>query len=145
MFRYKPIYNFHAVFLIALMLLQSCTIYYKQNYTPEEVVNSQKKIRLTDKNGEKYPFYKLIERDSNYFVLAKESFFFSNKFKHREKVDLGIPGFSAYQINPDDYNLIQIKNTSASAWITAASFIVVAGALLWIFLDSYYDSGIFSL
>ena len=145
MIRYIALYKFQAVFLIALLLLQSCTIYYKQNYSPDEVVNSQKKVRLTDKNGEKYPFYKLIKEDGGYYVLAKDSFFFKNKFKNREKVDLGIPGFSAYQINPDNYNLFQIKNTSASAWVTATSFIIIVSALLWIYLDSYYDSGIFSL
>ena len=144
MIRYIPTYSIQAVFLIALLLLQSCTIYYKQNYSPEEVVNSQKKVRLTDKNGEKYPFYKLIEQDGSYYVLAKDSFFFTNKFKNREKSDLGISGFSAYQINPEDYKLFQIKNTSGSAWVTALSFIVVVGVCLWIYLDSYYDSGIFS-
>ena len=137
MIRYNLTYNFISVFLLALVLFQSCTVYYKQNFTPEEVVKSQKKMRLIDRNGEKYPFYKLIEEDGDYYVLAKDSFFFTNKFSDREKVDLDIPKFSAYQIDPKDYEILQVKNSSASGWLTATSVIVIVGALLWIYLDSY--------
>jgi len=94
-------------------------------------------MRLIDRNGEKYPFYKLIEENGDYYVLAKDSFFFTNKFRDREKIDLDIPKFSAYQIDPKDYEILQVKNSSASGWLTATSVIVIVGALLWIYLDSY--------
>ena len=137
MIRYNLTYNFISVLLLVLVLFQSCTVYYKQNFTPEEVVKSQKKMRLIDRNGEKYPFYKLIEENGDYYVLAKDSFFFTNKFRDREKIDLDIPKFSAYQIDPKDYEILQVKNSSASGWLTATSVIVIVGALLWIYLDSY--------
>ncbi|MCM8569795.1 hypothetical protein NE848_10415 [Gramella jeungdoensis] len=136
----KPIHNFISLFLIVLLLFQSCTIYYNQNYSPEEVVKSEKKIRLTDRNGEKYPFYKLIRENGNYYVLAKNSPFFTNKFKNREKADLRIPGFSAYQIDPEDYKVFQIKNTSGSAWATISLGVIAMGILVWIMVKAWEDA-----
>ncbi len=126
-------------FLVAVMTFQSCTVYYQQNYTPEEVVQSQKKFRMVDKNGKKYPFYKLIEKDSSLYVLAKNSIFYSNKFKNREEAELGLIGFSAYSINPEDYEYFQIKNSSASGWATAGVVAISIGILYWILFDIWSD------
>ena len=144
MIRKNFIYKLHSFLLTVILILQSCTIYHKQNYTPDEVVASQKKLRLTRINGEQYPFYKLIKEDGDYYVLAKESIFFKNKFKERDTVKLGYPGFSAYKIEVGDYKALQIKNTSGSAIATAAIFVVISIAILWITLKSEFDDGIFS-
>lgn len=131
-------------FLVAVMTFQSCTVYYKQNFTPEEVVRSQKKFRMIDKEGKAYPFYKLIQKDSNFYALAKKSVFYKNEFRNGEPVDLGYDGFLAYLIDPNKYEKFKIKNTAGSAIATALIGIVATVVILWVILDNYYDDFPFS-
>lgn len=125
--------------LVAALLFYSCTVYYKQDYAPEEVVRTQKKFRMLDKEGKKYPFYRLVLEDSNYYALAKNSVFYKNEFRNRTPAELGYEGFSAYLIDPDNYEKFQVKNTAGSAIATAAIGVVASIIILWVVLDNYYD------
>ncbi|GAA4311180.1 hypothetical protein GCM10023164_05190 [Christiangramia aestuarii] len=99
---------------------------------------------MLDDEGKSYPFYKLIEKDSNFYALAKNSFFYQNKFKDREPANLGYPGFTAYLIDPNNYKKFQVKNTAGSAIATAAIGFVASIVILWIILDDLYDDLLFS-
>lgn len=131
--------SFSSLFIAFSFVFQSCVIYYNQHYEAEEVVKSQRKFRMVDKKGNKYPFYKLIEEDGNFYALAKNKIFYTNKFKDRKEADLGLIGFSAYLINPEEYNYFQIKNSSASGWATAAVIVAAAGVIIWILVDALMD------
>lgn len=132
-----------VAFLVAAMIFQSCTVYYKRNFTPEEVVRSQKKFRMIDKEGKAYPFYKLIQKDSNFYALAKKSIFYKNEFRTREPADLGYEGFLAYQIDPQKYEKFKIKNTAGSAIATAVIGLIASTVILWVALDNYLDDLLF--
>lgn len=131
--------RFSSLFIAFFFILHSCVIYYKQHYDANEVVRSQRKFRMVDKKGNKYPFYKLIEEDGNFYALAKNTIFYTNKFKNRKEADLGLIGFSAYLINPEEYNYFQIKNSSASGWATAAVIVAAAGVIMWIWVEALWD------
>ena len=133
-----------VLILVSALLFHSCTVYYKKNYTPEEVVKTQKKFRMIDKKGEMYPFYKLVQENENYYALAKNSIFYRNKFKNRPTTDLGFEGFSAYLIDAANYEKFQVKNTGKSAVATALIGVVVSTVILWIALDDYYDDLLFA-
>lgn len=130
--------------LVVILFLNSCTVYYKQSYTPEEVVKSQKKFRMIDRSGKKYPFYKLVREDENYYALARNSIFYQNKFKDRPITDLGFKDFSTYLIDPGNYEKFEVKNTAGSAITTALIGVIASAIILWIVLDNYFDDFLFT-
>ncbi|MGA8854938.1 MAG: hypothetical protein WB492_12250 [Christiangramia sp.] len=140
----KIFFKIIVLSLVAILFLHSCTVYYKQSYTPEEVVKSQKKFRMIDRSGKKYPFYKLVREDENYYALARNSIFYRNKFKDRPITDLGFKDFSTYLIDPGNYEKFEVKNTAGSAITTALIGVVASAIILWIVLDNYFDDFLFT-
>lgn len=60
-----------AVFLMVLILFQSCNIYYNQTASVNEAVKADAKVKLLDKNGEKYKLKRLQKQDEQLYGYAR--------------------------------------------------------------------------
>ena len=60
-----------ALTLSVLMLLQSCKVYHSKTATIDEVIESQKRVKVKSYNGEIYKFDKLHRENDQIFGIAK--------------------------------------------------------------------------
>ena len=60
-----------AITLSVLMLLQSCKVYHSKTATIDEVIESQKRVKVKSYNGEIYRFDKLHRENDQIFGIAK--------------------------------------------------------------------------
>jgi len=60
-----------AITLSALFLLQSCKVYHSKTATIDEVIESQKRVKVKSYNGEIYRFDKLHRENDQIFGIAK--------------------------------------------------------------------------
>jgi len=52
-------------------MFQGCKIYYHNSVTIEQAIVSEKKLKLTLTNGEKYTFCKLIKKENQLYGITK--------------------------------------------------------------------------
>ncbi|WP_370479789.1 hypothetical protein [Tamlana flava] len=91
-----------ALFLSALMILQSCTVYKSTPVTLDEAVKADTKVKIEKRNGEKLKYYKIVQgEDGNYYGDEKVNGLHNNIL-----------------INGDEIEKIQIKDKSTSTILT---------------------------
>jgi len=60
-----------TLFLILLMLLQSCTVYKSATISLDQAVQNQSKVRVKTINNEKFKFKRIGVENGNYYGIKK--------------------------------------------------------------------------
>lgn len=60
--------NITGIFLLLLILFQSCTVYHKTSVSIEEATN-QGKVKVVDGTGQEYFYDKIVLKDSIYYGI----------------------------------------------------------------------------
>ena len=62
---FRPI----TLFMIALLLFQSCRVYHKAEVSIDKAVSEEKRVRLITKDGQKLKFKRIIKTDNQYYGI----------------------------------------------------------------------------
>ncbi len=103
-----------SVFLIFVLLLQSCAAYHKTPVSIEEAVTSNNKVLVITNNDTKIKLKKIELIDGKYYGISEDE----------DRKIIKIP------LNESDIKAIRVLDKSASTWGTVG---IVAGSLLVLF------------
>lgn len=120
-------FRLFAPFISLVFLLQSCSIYYKDNISPGEAVETERKVRVTTNQDEKLIFNKLEENTGSFYGLTRVN---SNTSKKLQK--MGIIGRDQGQLYSFGLETLEIKKLQAKNY-TASSLATVGISLIGLF------------
>lgn len=103
-----------SVFLIFVLLLQSCAAYHKTPVSIEEAVTSNNKVLVITNNDTKIKLKKIELIDGKYYGISEDE----------DRKIIKTP------LNESDIKAIRVLDKSASTWGTVG---IVAGSLLVLF------------
>ena len=108
-----------ALFLLLLMLIQSCTVYKSTSVTLGEAVEADTRVKIKKRNGEKLKYYRINQgKDGNYYGDIKV------KRVHHNVL-----------INEDEIQKIQIKDKTTSTILTVAIPVAYIGLALVLLVE----------
>ncbi|MCB7482026.1 hypothetical protein [Christiangramia sediminis] len=141
---FKNHFRFFAPFISLVFLLQSCSIYYKDNLSPREAVETERKVRVTTNQDEKLIFNKLEENTGSFYGLTKKN---SGTSKKLQK--MGINGSAQGPLYSFGLETLKIKevhaknytaSTLATIGISFIGLVAVTVAIVGIALsDGFFD------
>jgi hypothetical protein len=106
--------------LLFLILLQSCSVYKKENSTFDEAIATGSNVKATTADGTKYIIKKIRKVDNQYYGVIK----YNGKTLQKNS------------ITESDYKTIQLKDQSTSTIITAGIIAVPVAVLTIIAINS---------
>ncbi|MFP4845219.1 hypothetical protein [Winogradskyella sp. PE311] len=60
-----------SIFLICLVLFQSCRVYHRENVSLDKAVTEQKRVKIKTIDGQKMKFKKIVLDNRQYFGIEK--------------------------------------------------------------------------
>jgi len=103
-----------CVFLIFVLLLQSCAVYHKTPVPIQDAVTSNNKVLVITNNDSKLKLKKIERIDGKYYGISEDE----------DRKIIKVP------LNESDIKSIRVLDKSASTWGTIG---IVTGSLLVIF------------
>ena len=129
-----------AIALSALMLLQSCKVYFKDTATLDEVVESQKRVKLKTNFNETYQFDRLQREEGLIYAYTK-----SKSDTAENLSDNGVEGkldgkYLKVQLKDETIKEYHLQNKFSSTVINIAiPVLILSGAVFIYSLSSLYN------
>jgi len=107
-----------SFFVIALILLQSCTVYKSAGVTIEEASKTQNKVKVYTTDNETLKFKRISFKDGKYYGVK-------SNYPERDSSLEDIP------LDKKNIKSIKVKNKTTSTVLTVAIPVVVVGGLVY--------------
>ncbi|MGA9591042.1 MAG: hypothetical protein WBV11_14525 [Salegentibacter sp.] len=119
-----------AIFLVVLILLQSCNIYYNQTASVNEAVKANAKVKLLDKNGEKYKLKRLHKQDEQLYGYARRNSATAKKLYDRIIEEGSNSKIVKLLIPEENIEEIHLRNSELSTAVTIGmGLVILMGAI----------------
>ena len=122
--------KFIALFLVVIMTLPSCNVYYSKTATMDEAIQSDNRVKIITSTNDIYKFKKLQKEDDQIYGVIKKG---SNKAE--DLMDQGLledydDKYGKLLLEEITINEIHLKNKGASTAVTVAIPVVIVGVLV---------------
>lgn len=132
-----------APFISLIFLLQSCSIYYKDNISLEKAIETQQKVRVTTHQDEKLIFKRLEENSGSFYGLTKENSKTSKKMQKQGIIGRAQGQLYSFGLETLEIKEVQAKNYTASTLATIGVSLVGLFAILITIAGIALSDGIF--
>ncbi len=95
-----------VLFLSALILLQGCTVYKRQNISLEQAAVTKDKVKLVTKNNQTLKYLNITKINQEYFKIKKDN-----------------GDLTKIPIQNEDIDMVRIKNKPLSAVVGLLTFL----------------------
>lgn len=140
---FKKHFRFFAPFISLIFLLQSCSIYYKDNISPGEAVETQQKVRVTTLQDKKLVFKRLEENTGSFYGLTKKNSSTSKKLQKMGIIGRAQGQLYSFGLETLEIKEVQAKNYTASTLATIGVSLVGLFAILFTIASIALSDGIF--